>query len=571
MLHLRLVRSVLAALVVAIAVTVSAPGVAQAAQPRPALKSVCIEANTKFMAIRTRAQCRSARGRFLDLTKRPVTICVRTRAGVQRVSGAATGKTQCARGDAAQVLNGERARTLCASRTGVLRLPAAGNPCKRGEQRRIVSAGTADMTLTAASDTSSVVVGDSATITYTLRNAGPVAATNVHVRLQSTAQLALGATTTGTGTVTGTTWNLRRILPGSKVRLRVVVRGVNVGSASIRAAVGAMSQRDKTGAAATTKLAVVAPQLALSANAVAFDPLVQNNASAPRTLTVRNAGTSPTGAVSIARTGASVFTISADQCTGVVLAPGAACTVNLAFEPTDVGAAAATVTASAAGANSVSTNLSGTGLLSALSAIPLTPTEITAPLGAIATVQFVLTNNSETTTSTIGITTKGDGFAVGTSPCAGGVLAPHQSCVFGGTMTATSLGLSTGSITARAGLMNVTMPLSITGIPLATYTLTPDPVNFTPTAVGVAAPPELITITNTGTTSADNLTPSITGAFDFEFTISSNTCGGTLPPGASCVVTLESTASDPGARAVSFTMQAGNGNPTTIVVNSTGL
>ncbi len=72
---------------------------------------------------------------------------------------------------------------------------------------------------------------------------------------------------------------------------------------------------------------------------ISFSPLLWSfgatpaGATASKTFTLKNSGKAATGALSIARTGSSAFSVSADGCTGVSLAAGQSCTVTVAYKP----------------------------------------------------------------------------------------------------------------------------------------------------------------------------------------------------------------------------------------------
>src|SRR5438874_1311697 len=85
--------------------------------------------------------------------------------------------------------------------------------------------------------------------------------------------------------------------------------------------------------------------------------------SAPATITFHNSGFQPSGAITMAvgGVGAAQFSITADTCTGVHLAPGASCTVTLAFHPVSSGDLAAALTLSATPAVNTVVTLIGTG------------------------------------------------------------------------------------------------------------------------------------------------------------------------------------------------------------------
>ena len=72
---------------------------------------------------------------------------------------------------------------------------------------------------------------------------------------------------------------------------------------------------------------------------ISFSPLLAGFGQTPagattsKTFTLKNSGKASTGALSIALTGTSAFSISADPCAGMSLAAGGSCTVTVAYSP----------------------------------------------------------------------------------------------------------------------------------------------------------------------------------------------------------------------------------------------
>jgi hypothetical protein len=92
----------------------------------------------------------------------------------------------------------------------------------------------------------------------------------------------------------------------------------------------------------------------------AFDRTLVNNVSGtPRTWSVQNTGASPTGALTLTNTDALEFQVTG-TCIGLVLQPGASCSVSITFAPRSPGNRTATLTLN--GGQNVSVNTSVQGL-----------------------------------------------------------------------------------------------------------------------------------------------------------------------------------------------------------------
>lgn len=104
--------------------------------------------------------------------------------------------------------------------------------------------------------------------------------------------------------------------------------------------------------------------LSISPSTVAFPDTPSGQTSMTKDVTITNNGCATTGSLTPTLGGAapSQFTISADGCTGVMLAPTTSCTVTLAFSPTTSGAKSASVVISANPGGTVTAAMTGTGL-----------------------------------------------------------------------------------------------------------------------------------------------------------------------------------------------------------------
>jgi Ca2+-binding RTX toxin-like protein len=123
---------------------------------------------------------------------------------------------------------------------------------------------------------------------------------------------------------------------------------------------------------------------------LAFGSVTSGTTSASQPVTVTNTGSAPllVGVVSLTGANPTQFTVTGNTCT--IVAPAGFCTINVAFAPTAVGAAAATLSIAhnAAGSPSLVT-LTGTGLASTL-------TTFSVPASLNFGTKRILTNTTKT-------------------------------------------------------------------------------------------------------------------------------------------------------------------------------
>ena len=231
-----------------------------------------------------------------------------------------------------------------------------------------------------------------------------------------------------------------------------------------------------TGIAALGGHALQPATIAVAPASNDFGPVVTGGVSATATFTARNTGELPTTAVTTGLTGAAdQYPLSADACNGKPLAPGASCTVTVAFAPTATGAQAAQLALTASEASATAA-LAGTGIPPA--ALAFTPTSNnfgTVDVGSSASATFTLTNgggqtSSAITTSLLG--TNATELSITSDACNGKTLAPGASCSVAVTFAPTSFGGKSATLQASAGVGGTTVAsLSGTGRDKVTLTV----------------------------------------------------------------------------------------------------
>jgi hypothetical protein len=157
-------------------------------------------------------------------------------------------------------------------------------------------------------------------------------------------------------------------------------------------------------------------------------------------------------------------------------------------------------------------------------------------------------------------------WVISADTCSGQTIAPKKKCAFEVEFApATVANVTAGSIDVTYNGSRPTMNLNGTGI--AVTLKAPSKESFSPVAAGTTGKPKRIKISNPATRSVNLDTTSIGGTDPGAFTITANTCTGTLAakPG-NCAITMEFT---PGTGATgaqsatvgfSYTYGANNGS-----------
>jgi hypothetical protein len=173
------------------------------------------------------------------------------------------------------------------------------------------------------------------------------------------------------------------------------------------------------------------PGLSSDPAAVEFKTTWLGDSSEEAVVHFRNTGSESSQALQTALSGADpgIFSISADRCASVTLAPGATCEVRVVFRPIAEGDFAAALHVSA-GLLAADVRLAGLGRSAVhLSLVPSDFSFGTVDLGRSATTDLTIRNDGDAATAPLAVSGGGDiaSFMVDGS-CAGRVLSPGQSC-----------------------------------------------------------------------------------------------------------------------------------------------
>jgi Bacterial Ig-like domain (group 2) len=337
----------------------------------------------------------------------------------------------------------------------------------------------------------------------------------------------------------------------------------------IGAVTGAVTITDALGNQSISLSGTGAPPISVSPISRALGSVALGQISAAKTFTVTNKGAS---AQPIAITVNSTTFGETDTCGGIV--PGSGnCVISATFSPPLTGVTAGE---QITGAIDVSYGIGATHETTVLSLTgtpiePITVTPTSRALGSVAIGQtsaaktFTVTNRG-TASQNLTITSSSPEFAA--SGCTG-ALAGGATCTLSATFTpgTGTTGQQTGTITV--GDTAGTIPLSLTGTPIAPVTVSPTSIAFSTTlAVGTPSAAHTVTINNKESVALSNL--SIV-ASPSSYAITGGTCGSatSIAASSSCTVTLVFTPAASGSIPGTLTISdAAVGSPQ--VVNLTG-
>ncbi len=316
---------------------------------------------------------------------------------------------------------------------------------------------------------------------------------------------------------------------------------------------------------ATLTGAGTAPTAIVVPGSLTFDAQTTQTSSAAQVATLTNTGSGPLTIKSITATG----DFSQSNNCGLGLSPGNGCTISVVFKPTVAGARMGMLTISddavARGATQT-VALAGTGTAGG-AGFTVSPESVLFADELVNTVsanQVVTLTNNSGATAALGVPTYPAGFKVQTT--CGASLSNGASCRFYAAFAPTVAGPVSGAISLPiTGQPTLTIGLAgtgtVAGLPAA---LVPNPpiVDYGQLVVG-DNPAMTVTFTNATGLPVAIRGQSLTGATDF--TITANTCSGTIAGGASCTIqfTVIPVVAD-GTETATFTLTEGSGAQTQV-------
>ncbi len=126
----------------------------------------------------------------------------------------------------------------------------------------------------------------------------------------------------------------------------------------------------------------------------------------------------------------------------------------------------------------------------------------------------------------------------------------------------TAAGSASSSITVSGDGLSVTTSLVGVGRPLATagaLSINPTAANFGTAGIGATLPARNFTVSNPGQTAVTITAVTLSGVGADQFAIATNTCTGSLGPGASCTISVSSTVTREGSFSATLTISGAGG------------
>jgi hypothetical protein len=275
----------------------------------------------------------------------------------------------------------------------------------------------------------------------------------------------------------------------------------------------------------------------LSATNIGFGPAGIGLQTPAFTVTVKNTGTvaASLSSIVLGGAGASSFVLTANTC-GSSLAVAATCIFSTAFKPTVAGALAATVavTDNVAGSPQIAA-LSGTGVTTALTLTPGSLSFASENVGSNTAGQLIAVKNTSAAAITLSSFsfTGADPTSFAALDTCTATLAVGATCQAMVSFFPQTTGALTASLSVASSVPTESATLSGTGIATAALTFSPSALTFPTTAHGTQSVASILTVANTGTTTAMFGFIGIGGTNPAEYS-QLNSCGTSLAAGAKC-------------------------------------
>jgi hypothetical protein len=320
-------------------------------------------------------------------------------------------------------------------------------------------------------------------------------------------------------------------LPGT---CQVTVRFVPTASGLVN---GILSFSDSAGTQTVvlTGTGQAPPTDILNPTSVSFSAAAVGQVSAAQPVLLTNTG--DLKLTSIAATVSGDFQIQSNNC-GTQLAAHAACTIEVAFAPAQLGGQAGVLTVSDA-LRTQTVTLVGTGVAPPALSVSLASLSFSSQLVGVASAPSLLTitNTGAVAAANVGFQISGldaGSFATGTTTCTAS-LRSASHCSVQVIFTPATAGGSEAILTvssSTSGVKPVTVLLEGAGKVLSGLNISPAQLSFAATVVGSASAAQTVTISNTSGTAASQLSLAASAGF----ALTQNTCSPTLAAGASCTV-----------------------------------
>ncbi|MEX8500450.1 MAG: choice-of-anchor D domain-containing protein [Leptothrix ochracea] len=328
--------------------------------------------------------------------------------------------------------------------------------------------------------------------------------------------------------------------------------------------------------------ATAAPAPAMSLSSSAAQSLSANTGTSANgtAITLTNSGTAPLNNLVISTAAPFAHTTTC----GTTLAAGANCTITPQFTPTVTGAVSGSLSISGTGVTTQTVTLNGTGTAPGVS-LNATTLNMTAMIGGTSAPSTVTLTNSGTGPLTVALPTASPtaSFAVTSSDCATkSPIAAGGTCAITTTFTGGSAaGATPGTVTITSDAVSTPNTISLVGTTLAagSPTLSWDAALSTstyafntaaaPTTVGTGVSKTFTLSSNTGSTAAVTVVPSVNNT-DFTLGGTCVTPGTVAANGGSCQLTVTFTPTSAGSKTATLSL-TGSGAMLPAVVSLSGV
>ncbi|MGE5926711.1 MAG: choice-of-anchor D domain-containing protein [Gemmatimonadota bacterium] len=296
-------------------------------------------------------------------------------------------------------------------------------------------------------------------------------------------------------------------------------------------------------------------------------------------ITASNSGSSSTGTISVALSGqsSSDFVLVRDLCSGLRLAGGGSCTIEVEVIPSASGLRQALLTVSGAEGERATATLSGTGSSSGLSLSPTVVRFDEVAVGQTGALKTVLVRNTAViATGALSVSVTGGGasaFTITRDLCSLASLERSASCAID-IRFAPQVEGSLGATLSVAGVSAPSRSVQLLGVARHPTTLTVSPPGshtFSGVMVGSSSPGATFVIRNVGTQASGPLGVQLGGANPPDFQIVTDGCYPNLAAGAACSLTVTFSPLATGTRSASVSISDPLGSSVAIILSGEGL
>jgi hypothetical protein len=319
---------------------------------------------------------------------------------------------------------------------------------------------------------------------------------------------------------------------------------------------------------------IQAPSLFASPGRLDFGGILVGQSSTVMTAAFTNIGTASISLGMVAKTGNNVgdFSITADQCSGISLAPSQSCQIGVAFKPTQQAFETGYLAISYA-SGEVVVGISGTGLIQAV--LSITPSALSFPAtvqqtaSAPQTITIANTGNASAQLTGFGGTLFSlVGPFTQSNNCASAI-APGGSCQFTIVFHPTAAASFQGSLLFNANTQQQVYFILLlgTGSTAPATVFCPSGLDFGNQAQGTTSATQTVILTNSGSKPLTLTGISVTGDF-----METDNCVGSVPVRASCNISVRFIPSVLGQRNGSISVSDdAQGSPQLVTLTGSGI